>query len=259
LAEDLTTWRRFSYLRSTMANWPLVVPDKLGLVRACRYRTRSGLTVWCRARSTDVNQAVAILSGFEYPARFLRVGSGSVIVDLGANIGSFVLYVSALNRGIDFRGIAFEPFPANFDLLSRNLGANGISTFSTVQAAVTDVDGPVGLLSDGDPDAVRVSGPAAAGDRTGADSYRLSTYCAANGIASIDLLKMDVEGSEYDIVDADYGFIKASVANVLVEYHQLGGSRMVARLLERIRDDFAVTVVHEHSRTGVLHARNRSL
>src|SRR2546427_53761 len=29
IAGHMSAWRRFSYLRSTMANWPLVVPDKL--------------------------------------------------------------------------------------------------------------------------------------------------------------------------------------------------------------------------------------
>lgn len=242
-----------------MANWPLVVADKFGLLSTCCYRTRSGLTVWCRARSTDVNEAVAILSGFEYPTRFLRVSHGSVIFDLGANIGSFALLVAALNHGIDFRGIAFEPFIPNFNMLTRNLAANGISTFSTVDAAVTGVDGRVRLASDGAPDQVRVADPSETRAEVLAKSCRLSTYCATNGISSIELLKMDVEGSEYDIVEADLDFIKACIANLLIEYHQVGGTRTEHTLRDRLEPDFAITAVHERSRTGVLHARNMRL
>jgi FkbM family methyltransferase len=259
LAKDLNIWQRFSYLRTTMSNWPLVVPDKLGLVRTCCYRARSGLVVWCRPRSTDVNEAVAILSGHEYPPHLLRAGNGCVIIDIGANIGSFVLFVASLNRGVDFRGIAFEPFAPNFALLNKNVAANGISAFRTVQAAVTDIDGAVHLKDDPRPDRVRVSGPAGRGDPTATPSHRLSTYCASNEITSIELLKMDAEGSEYDIVESDYAFLAASVANVLVEYHELGGTRTFRRLRERLEVNFAVTVVREHSRTGVLHAQNRRL
>jgi FkbM family methyltransferase len=242
-----------------MTNWPLVVPDKLGFVRTCRYRARSGLTVCCRARSTDINEAVAILSGLEYPARFLGIEDGSVVVDIGANIGSFALQIDALNRGINFRGIAFEPFSESFELLDRNLRANGIAAFHPVEAAVTNVDGWVHLWTDCKPDRVRVTGPGNEEDPAAARSYRLSTYCKENGIATVHLLKADVEGSEYDIVEADRAFMKAAVVNALIEYHELGGNRTFSRLVETMQDDFAITVVHERRRTGVFHARNRSL
>jgi FkbM family methyltransferase len=255
----MNVWRRFSYLRSTMANWPLVVPDKLGLLRTCRYRTRSGVTVSCRARSSDVNEAVVVLSGLEYPARFLRLHNGSVVVDLGANIGSFALYVAELNRGVSLRGVAFEPFGQSFTLLERNLRANGISSFRAVQAAVTDIDGWIRLRTDCGVDRVSVAGLAADGDRADARSYRLSTYCAAHGIASIDLLKMDVEGAEHDIVKADYPFIRTAVTSALIEYHEGGGRRSFERLAETLGADFDVTVVHPGRASGVIHARNRSL
>jgi FkbM family methyltransferase len=259
IASEMTAWRRFSYLRSTMANWPLVVPDKLGLLRTCRYRTRSGLTLSCRARSTDVNEAVVVLSGLEYPARFLHLDNGSVVVDLGANIGSFALYVAALNRGVSLRGVAFEPFGQSFELLERNLRANGISSFRAVNAAVADTDGWVRLRTDCEPDRVSVAGPAAAGDRAATRSYRLSTYCAAHGIASIDMLKMDVEGAEHEVVEADYPFIRTTVATALIEYHECGGTRTVERLIGTLRADFDVTVVHSGRASGVVHARNRAL
>jgi FkbM family methyltransferase len=241
-----------------MANWPVVLPDKLGLVRTCRYRTRSGLAVSCRARSTDVNEAVVVLSGLEYPERFLHVDNGSVVVDLGANIGSFSLYVAALNRGVSFRGIAFEPFTQSFDLLERNLRDNGISSFRAVRAAVADSDGWVQLRTDCEPDRVSVAGPAREGDGAATRCHRLSTYCAAHGIASIDLLKMDVEGAEHEIVAADYPFIRAAVADALIEYHERGGERTFDRLVGTLRGDFDVTVVHPGRESGVVHARNRS-
>jgi FkbM family methyltransferase len=251
-------WRRFWYLRSTIANWPLAVPDKLGLVRSCRYRTRSGLAVSCRGRSTDVNEAVVVLSGLEYPAPLVRLDAGSVVVDLGANIGSFALYVADVNRGVGFRGTAFEPLASSFDLLEQNLSANGIASFDAVQAAVTGTDGWVNLQTDCQPDRVRVAGTAAEGDPSATRSHRLSTYCAARGIEAIDLLKIDVEGAEYDIFAADYPFIRAAVGTVLIEYHDLGGDRTPDRLLAAIGDDFEVTPVHTGLGSGVLHARNRA-
>ena len=157
-------------------------------------------------RSTDVNEAVAVLSGFEYPPQLLQLNPGAVAFDLGANIGSFVLHLAALNRGVDFRGVAFEPYAPNFAMLQRNLSANDIGTFTTVEAAVTAGDGLVTLSEESEPDRVHVTEQ---GGGATVRSRRLSHYCAENGISSIDLLKLDVEGSEYDIIESDYDFSKA--------------------------------------------------
>ena len=79
------------------------------------------------------------------------------------------------------------------------------------------------------------------------------------GIASIDLLKMDVEGAEHEIVEADYPFIRTAVTSALIEYHEGGGRRSFERLVETLGADFDVTVVHPGRASGVIHARNRSL
>jgi len=242
-----------------MANWQLVAPDKLGVLPTCRYRTRSGLTVACRGRSTDINEAVVVLSGLEYPERFLKLENGSVVVDLGANIGSFALYVAALNRGVDLHGVAFEPFGESYDLLERNLRDNGVSSFHAVKAAITGTDGWVRLRTDCEPDQVSVLGPAPAeGGSATARSYRLSTYCAEHDLTSIDVLKMDIEGGEYEVVDVDYPFIRKAVASALIEYHERGGEETgVGRLTGTLLADFDVTVVHAGPASGVIHARNR--
>jgi FkbM family methyltransferase len=241
-----------------MANWPLVAVDKLGLARLCRYRTRSSLQVWCRARSTDVNEAVSILSGYEYPPELVRLRDGAVVLDVGANIGSFALLVADVNREIPFRGVAFEPFPPNFAMLLRNLAANELTEFTAVEAAVSDVDGRVWLSSPGAVDEVRIARTPGDFAEIEATSWRLSTYCTQAGIESVHLLKLDVEGSEYEIVRADIEFIEARVENLLIEYHELGSGRGVAALRKMLSARFALTMLHQRSETGVLHARNMS-
>src|SRR3954470_15540649 len=111
MAEPVGMLRKASILRGTMANWPRVLADKAGVRSVLEYRTRSGTRILCRARSTDINEAVVVLAGIEYPARYLRLTDGAVVLDVGANIGAFSLFLDAVNARVRYRSFAFEPFP----------------------------------------------------------------------------------------------------------------------------------------------------
>jgi FkbM family methyltransferase len=239
-----------------MANWPLVVPDKLGLVRTCRYRSRSGQTIECRPRSTDVNEAVVVLGGLEYPPEFLRLTDGQVVVDVGANIGSFAVLVDSLNSGIRYTGLAVEPMPETFSLLERNLAHNGIDRFRPVLAAISDVDGTVRMRVDLPADAVRISDE---GEGAMVRSLRLGTLCQLHRIERIDLLKVDIEGAEYGLIETELPFLRASVRRLLMEYHPPELAGATERLLDTLRGDFDVKVLHSRESSGMLYAENRRL
>jgi FkbM family methyltransferase len=259
VAEDLSHAQRFAVLRSTLENWPLVALDKLGLLRCCRYRTRSGFQVWCRSRTPDVNEAVAILSGFEYPRELALLPPGGVVVDAGANIGSFTLLVAEVNGLAAIHGVAFEPFPENFTMLQRNIEVNEITSITPVRAALSNMDGSVRLATPGMPDEVRVVRSDDESSDLEVVAWRLSSYCAHVGIESIQLLKLDVEGSEYEIVESDLEFIGTCVDRLLIEYHDLGAEQNGDALRNTLEPYFVVTPVHRRSRTGVLHCVNRQL
>lgn len=120
---ELTALRKARLVYQTLSNWPLVAADKTGLLRAVDYRTRSGL-VRCRGRSPDVNEVVAVMSGYEY-AIAEPLPDAAVVFDVGANIGSFSLWLLATSGAVDLRVTAFEPYPPNAELLRRNLACNG--------------------------------------------------------------------------------------------------------------------------------------
>ena len=46
-------------------------------------------------------------------------------------------------------------------------------------------------------------------------------FCKKNKIESVDLLKMDIEGSEYEVFSSSLGFIKKHVKSIFVELHNL--------------------------------------
>lgn len=70
------------------------------------------------------------------------VPPGTVVVDIGANIGYYTLLFARL-AGPTGAVYAFEPAPENFRLLGLNIQANGYHNITPVQAAVCDVSGEI--------------------------------------------------------------------------------------------------------------------
>jgi len=243
-------------LTRTISNWPLVALDKTGAVGTCRYRTRGGARFVCRSRSTDINEVVVVMSGREYPVEYLRLAPDAVVFDIGANIGSFAVLVESLNRDTPLRGYAFEPFADNFDLLLTNLDLNGTEHFQCHQVAIAGHDGAVHIDTSVQPDAVRICDDGAG---VSVPAVRLSTFCRDNGIGRIDLLKIDAEGAEYPMLQADHEFFRTSVATALMEYHRVSDEHDLPWIVEKLQPDFEISYIHQSPSCGVLHLRNTNL
>lgn len=135
-----------------------------------------------------------------------HVEPGMHIVDVGANFGIYSLVASGQLEG-DGQVWAFEPNPTVYEILARNVEENELSdVVETVRRAVSDEDGE--QIYQVDP---RLSGTGEiqSGDNSRARFYeehrvetvRLDTYFAEQGWPEADLVKMDVEGHEFAVLD----------------------------------------------------------
>jgi FkbM family methyltransferase len=82
--------------------------------------------------------------------------SGSVFIDVGANLG--FISVSLAAQRPDLRIISIEPVPHNVEALRYNLAANSIKNVEVVHAAVSDSPGVVTMTSEGPWSSVSESG-----------------------------------------------------------------------------------------------------
>lgn len=136
---------------------------------------------------------------------------GSVILDVGANFGYCTsLFASGCAPG--GRVTAIEPEPAMFELLSRNVVANGYRNVSCVNAAAGSAGGTVRLWCSatnlGCHSLNRDLVPAAV--RTAAvPMIRLDELCASDsGPERVDLVKVDVEGWEHAVLAGADGLLR---------------------------------------------------
>ncbi|MFJ4851706.1 FkbM family methyltransferase [Streptomyces sp. NPDC088733] len=106
----------------------------------------------------------------------------------------------------------FEPDPAIFQLMCRNIERNGLQNVTTVQAALSGRDGQQTFTATGSDSGSLVA--AARGDVVAVPTRRLSPYVDE----PVSLLKLNVEGAEADVI-SELGNRLAAVDQVLIEYH----------------------------------------
>jgi FkbM family methyltransferase len=122
---------------------------------------------------------------------------GSLVVDVGANIGFFTL---PLSRAVGPAGkvLAFEPDPDNLDMLGRALTRAGCANVDVVAAALGDKDGTVAFYLNADHPTDHRIYPAEGHQPGPAVALRsLDAYLAENPSGrALSLVKIDVQGAE---------------------------------------------------------------
>ncbi len=119
-----------------------------------------------------------------------------VVVDLGANIGAFALYVFSYYRNA--RLLSVEAAPDTFEILSDNRRLNTTREWRVVNAAVWSENGSINLDRREASTGHRVRINRGAGETVPA--RRLADIVAEARLGDIDLLKMDIEGAEETVI-----------------------------------------------------------
>lgn len=121
-----------------------------------------------------------------------------VVFDVGANAGIYSLAAMAENPHA--RVHAFEPTPEIADRLRTTAVLNGLAVLHVHEEAVADYEGRASLIrcrggADNDGmNYIRSETDAEASELVSVCS--LDAFCAQHGVARIDLMKMDIQGSE---------------------------------------------------------------
>ena len=162
--------------------------------------------------------------------RFCARANG--ILEIGANIGLYTVLGAKAAPTTPY--VAVEPHPISVQTLRRNIEANGIDNVRVIEAAVVgkkSVDTMELMIPAGDPDAAPAGAILSEAREGGAIDTRgnvtVKLVEAAALIAGVDLIKIDVEGYEYDILSSVTDFITRQRPTIFIE---------VLRDTQRLRD-----------------------
>lgn len=177
----------------------------------------------------DLTTVWVVLYGSEYTV----LPNDKRIVDLGANVGVFACY--AARKASSAIVCAVEPFPENFRRLKETVELNGLAhRIISIEAAAVGLPSVVSM--DASPDIPSHSRKITdSGDNhISVRGMGLSGILDEIGWNSADLLKVDIEGGEYELIANTEPDVLKRFDRIGLEYHKGGDQSSLFKRLEDV-------------------------
>lgn len=195
--------------------------------------------VTLRPGTSDIATFRQIFISKEYESPHLP-NDVRTIVDLGANIGLSVVFF-----GMRFpcaRIVAVEPDADNYRSLQANVAALG-DRVSTIKAAAWSMDGEIELeFEDAEGNALDSWGLRVSEKDTKSSNptkcYSIETLINLFELTNIDILKVDIEGAEYEVFSNDPKSWLPRVNVIFIETHDRFRPGSEAAVRTALMDDF---------------------
>ena len=218
--------------------WARVIPGYLGLLPPqfpCGFETRYGERLTLETFE-DLVTCWIVFIRHDYAVET----SWRTIVDAGANIGAFTLF--AARSAPKARIIALEPFPSTFERLRDHVEQSPYRDRITCRDwALCGNDGVRRM--DDSPMASQFRGLLIAGARKpGVEvaAVSLASLLERERLDRVDLLKLDIEGSEYEIMESAPPEVLQRVGAIAMEYHPNGSKSSLFRRLGDVGFDLVL-------------------
>ena len=167
------------------------------------------------------------IRGDEYNIRNMRFSPGDVVIDIGANVGSVSIMLA---KKFPFLKIySYEAHPINYQNFIRNIKENNVENIMAFNNAVYSEDGyllemNLNIENTGASNAFvdaekqpELYAPEHA--KVDVPTVTLDTIISSHGIEKIKFLKMDCEGSEFEIIENSKLIHTVPVEHLACEIH----------------------------------------
>lgn len=174
---------------------------------------RDGTKIYLSGSEQDVTTVFVIYVKRDYG----KIDGKPIVIDIGANIGVFSLYAACSGAEKIY---AFEPNSRAYDVLLHNIAANGLTdVIMPFRAAVTGLDGEIVRIPVESSPYNQIGREISGDDFEEVSSVTLATIMKENRLNSVDLVKIDCEGAEYEIVPGLADWVFSRLGEVRMEFH----------------------------------------
>lgn len=175
---------------------------------------------------------------YEIDSLVKKLPSNPVVIDVGANAGFFnILLFSKIHKA---RVLAYEPMPSNIHFFKEAIDKNPIlQSIKLYQAAVTGEPKEYIELFTEDTEGNTVVSSVFSNfnqlnnKKVRVEARSLTSIIEENGLHQVDLLKLDCEGSEYDIIYNTEPSVLTKAKMMVIEVHQIDSDRHNLDALDR--------------------------
>ncbi len=170
-------------------------------------------TIYLRHNTSDVKTFDKVFLEDEYD--FKPNHSPGFIIDAGANIGAASVYLT--HRYPSARIISIEPEKSNFEILKKN--TENYKNITCLNKALWYINEPLAIKNtDVNKESFEIQQRNASSEEDCIESTTISQLMLDYDISNIDILKIDIEGSEKEVFSYNTEWL-SKVDLIFIEFH----------------------------------------
>lgn len=181
-----------------------------------------------------------------YEVEDKHFNNGGVVVDLGANIGSFSIYAACRGAKV----YAVEPEPGNLTILNKNILLNNMKKHIVVAPyAISNYKGTAKITDRGGNSTIKDENSSG----SEVEVLPLDNFFSLYNINNVDVLKIDIEGAEVETI---LGASKVSLMQckfIAIELDKRSGEHM-GDMVKKLSETHHVRTMGSWERGGMIWA-----
>jgi FkbM family methyltransferase len=175
----------------------------------------------------------------------------AVFVDIGANVGSVSLFVDNFNKDREdkIRVFAIEPEPHNLSLLQKNIESNPVENVTVINKAIWHQNKEVLITNRGGNSSIfEIEGV----EQTKIQAITLEKLFKENNIEHVDVMKIDIEGAEFDLIINAPEKTLAKIKYITLEFDKSFDGKF-GIMVEKLAKQFGLEILGSPERGGYIY------
>ena len=177
-----------------------------------------------------------------------------VFVDVGANIGAVSIFVDSFNKNREddqkIKVYAVEPEPNNLRLLNRNIKNNPTENITVVNNAIWHTKSMVSISNLGANSSII---DLEKENKTDVLAITLENLFSIYKIKEVDVMKIDIEGAEFDLILNTSTKTLAKINYLVLEFDKSFDGKF-GQMVEKLSKQFGIDILGSPERGGYIYA-----
>jgi FkbM family methyltransferase len=195
----------------------------------------------------------------DYTPTGFKINRGDTVLDIGAHWEVFTAYAKVCGAK---DVIAFEPDRNNYKVILSLVQRNNLKNISVKNIAIANKNGYVTLMSESNSrrNSICFSQTDNPSNISKEKVKTITLNEALKDLSRVDFLKMDIEGAEYDVIEACSKETFSKIRTLVLEYHLFENSRI--ENLERIlSENYSVCIKKppRNNKFGYIYCKNTNV